>query len=63
MISAAICRVRLRDRSAIGSADVVVVLGDPIAPFVLIRPAAKVRIGPSDQRGERLGMALLQIEP
>ena len=44
-------------------ADVVVVLGDPIAPFVLIRPVAKVRIGPSDQRGERVGMALLQIEP
>ena len=44
-------------------ADVVIVLGNPICPFVLIRPAAEVRIGSSHERGERIGVAPLELEP
>ena len=43
-------------------ADVVDVLGDPIAPLLLVRPAPKLRICPPRQRGERLGVALLQLD-
>src|SRR5215207_2084170 len=42
-------------------ADVVVVLGDPIAPLLLARPPPKLWICSPRQCGQRLGVALLQL--